>query len=115
MQLIPLHTFGAYYNSAGEALFTGAFLGIGIVGVCGLSVLELSIIASFATLGTVFDHCQSEYWGATEPSHHEIHHNVCSDCNFAQTFSPFLDYVFGTRYEDVLVSEMGEEGGGSVD
>ncbi|GMI36674.1 hypothetical protein TeGR_g8223 [Tetraparma gracilis] len=31
-RLIPLHTLGAYYNSAGEALFTGSFLGVVLVG-----------------------------------------------------------------------------------
>ena len=114
-QLIPLHTFGAYYNSAGEALFTGSFLGMGMVGVLQLSILEMAIVASFATVCTVFDHCPSSFWGGATsgaPSHHEIHHNVCSDCNFAQPFTPFLDYVFGTRYEDVLRRRKEEEGGG---
>ncbi|GMI06556.1 hypothetical protein TrLO_g4082 [Triparma laevis f. longispina] len=35
-------------------------------------------------------------------SDHEIHHNVCPGSNFSQPFSPLLDYVFGTRFIDVM-------------
>lgn len=78
----------------------------------------MSTVASIGAVATVFDHCPASFWGGASapPSHHEIHHNVCSDCNFAQPFSPFLDYVFGTRYEDVLrrreAEKLRKKGGG---
>jgi sterol desaturase/sphingolipid hydroxylase (fatty acid hydroxylase superfamily) len=106
--LVSLHTFGTYLNSAGEALFTGSILGVTLVGVCGLSVLELALTTAFATAFTTFDHCPSSFWGvqSVTPSHHEIHHNVNSECNFSQPFSPFLDYAFGTRHVDVMAKKQ---------
>ena len=111
--LNPLHTFGAYYNSAGEALFTGPILGICMVGLAGLSVFEVSAVAGLASVCTVFDHAPGEFFGRKgvreSESHHEIHHDVCSECNFSQPFTPFLDWAFGTRYEDVLKRQMKEK------
>ena len=70
--------------------------------VLGCSILEVSLVSAVATVFTVLEHTPSTFWSAAELSHHEIHHNVCSESNFAQPFTPFLDYVFGTRYEDVM-------------
>jgi hypothetical protein len=105
--LIPVHTFGAYYNSAFEALFLGGCLGVFSIVVCGLSVLELSIAASIGTFFTVLDHTPAAFFSGEEGdlSDHEIHHNVCSNCNFSQPFWPFLDWLFGTRFEDVMRKE----------
>lgn len=103
--LIPVHTFGAYYNSAFEALFLGGCLALVSIGYCGLSVLELSIAASIGTFFTVLDHTPATFFGHEGLSDHEIHHNVCSNCNFSQPFWPFLDWLFGTRFEDVMRKE----------
>ncbi|GMH66385.1 hypothetical protein TrRE_jg9855 [Triparma retinervis] len=105
--LIPVHTFGAYYNSAFEALFLGGCLGVISIALCGLSVLELSIAASVGTFFTVLDHTPAAFFSGEEGdlSDHEIHHNVCSNCNFSQPFWPLLDWLFGTRFEDVMRKE----------
>jgi len=103
--LIPVHTFGAYYNSSFEALFLGGTLAMAAIGGCGLSVLELSISASFGTFMTVLDHTPAAFYGIDGLSDHEIHHNVCSNCNFSQPFWPFLDWLFATRFEDVMRRE----------
>ncbi len=96
--LKPLHTFGAYYNSTPEALFTGSILGLFLVVIGGLSALEVAVVSSAGTIATVFDHCPSK--PGLPPSHHEIHHNINSEVNFAQPFSPAMDWIFGTLYDD---------------
>jgi sterol desaturase/sphingolipid hydroxylase (fatty acid hydroxylase superfamily) len=98
--LIPVHTFGSDYNSVADMLSVGACLGLGTAIIAGLSVLEIAYVSTVGTICTVFDHCPSSFWGATEPSHHEIHHNVDAKANYSQPFTPFLDWLFGTLYNE---------------
>ena len=102
-QLIPLHTFGSYYNHPLDMMLVGACLGITLVHVFQLSVLETTICGCLGTICTVIDHCPGRFWdnnNETKPTltHHEIHHNVNSNANFAQPFTPFLDWLFGTLH-----------------
>lgn len=136
--LMPVHTLGAYYNSTFEAAFVGIILGVTAVGIFQLTILEISIVASFGASMTVIDHTPKRFWSSkwrqikqprSNPncpkeecgtdddsdnfndeekdemfgfSDHEIHHNVCPGSNYSQPFSPLLDYVFGTRFIDVM-------------
>jgi sterol desaturase/sphingolipid hydroxylase (fatty acid hydroxylase superfamily) len=107
--LSPVHTFGAYYNSFGEICFTGSVLGICLTQIGKLGLLETAIVSSIGTFFTIYEHTPSSFWGASDKgkrtktlSRHEIHHSICSTSNYAQPFSGFMDYLFGTRYEDVI-------------
>jgi sterol desaturase/sphingolipid hydroxylase (fatty acid hydroxylase superfamily) len=99
--LVPLHTLGSYYASVGEMLCTGIFLGL-----CNhffnLSLLETSMIATIATLLTVYDH-----WGSTNLKtktqlRHERHH-FYPKCEFGQPFFGYWDWICGTRFQDVYI------------
>lgn len=98
-KLIPVHTFGTFYNSVEEALFLGSLLGLTLVGILKLSALEISMITGFSMVMAVLDHTPSSFWGKdTPPSHHEIHHNINPNTNFSQPFTPFMDWLCGTLY-----------------
>jgi sterol desaturase/sphingolipid hydroxylase (fatty acid hydroxylase superfamily) len=98
--LIPLHTFGSYYNSLADVLSVGACLGVATTVMAGLSCMEIAYVSTVGTICTVVDHCPSSFWGATEPSHHEVHHNVDTKANYSQPFTPFLDWLFGTLHDE---------------
>jgi sterol desaturase/sphingolipid hydroxylase (fatty acid hydroxylase superfamily) len=98
-RLVPVHTLGAYFNDPREVLFTGFFLTIFLVLIGGLSLLEVSIVASIGTVFTILDHCPS----SSGVSRHERHHTIGPNADFSQPFSGFYDYLFKTRYQDVYI------------
>lgn len=124
-KLIPVHTFGSYYNSMYEVAYVGAGLGLMLVAILKLSVAEVSLVSCIGTVFTVWDHTPTDFPFRdvfdiekhfnflfmisnnvhSTLSDHEIHHNVCSRSNYSQPFWIGLDWAFGTRYEDVLRKE----------
>jgi sterol desaturase/sphingolipid hydroxylase (fatty acid hydroxylase superfamily) len=112
-RLVPVHTLGAYFNDPREVMFTGAILGFFLVVIGGLSILEISIVASIGTIFTIFDHCPS-FHGNSHPSmlanmhshessRHERHHTIGPNADFSQPFTGFYDFLFKTRYQDVYL------------
>ncbi len=74
------------------------------MGILGMSALETSLLTGFTMVLAVLDHTPSSFLGSfrgggdIKLSHHEIHHNVDSKCNYSQPFTPFMDWLFGTLY-----------------
>jgi sterol desaturase/sphingolipid hydroxylase (fatty acid hydroxylase superfamily) len=97
--LVPIHSLGAYYNDIREIFFTGSVLGV-TLSLLHLSLLEQSVVSTWATICTVMDHCPSHQPRDKLPRH-ERHHVRCISADFSQPFTGILDWVFGTRYEDV--------------
>lgn len=110
--LIPVHTLGSYYNSLPEMCYTGIFLGLTAIVLCGLSLAEIAVCASLGAIMTILDHCPitfirrtpflSYFAGSEAFSTHEIHHSICPSSNYSQPFSTVFDVVFGTDFETVM-------------
>jgi sterol desaturase/sphingolipid hydroxylase (fatty acid hydroxylase superfamily) len=98
-RLVPVHTLGAYFNDPREVMFTGTILGFFLVVIGGLSILEISIVASVGTVFTIFDHCPSSH----DISRHERHHTSGPNADFSQPFTGFYDFLFKTRHQDVYL------------
>ncbi len=110
-KLIGVHTLGTFYNDIRETLITGTLLGLGLVGVLGLTVPEVSILSSIGTVFTIWDHWPSSSLNSSSNSslsssltitrsRHEIHHTT-GKSDFCQPFSPLFDIIFKTRQQDL--------------
>ena len=96
-----VHTLGTFYNDIRELLFTGTLISCVLIGILGLTVPELSCTFCIAVVFNIYDHWPEK---STENrlSRHQIHH-LYHKTDFGQPFSPLLDYVFKTRWQDNFI------------
>lgn len=86
-------SFGALYNSWGEAVLTGGI--ITNVFLLWFSVEEYCYVLCLANVATVMDHVQ--YFDSLKNRHHRLHHELYPGRNFQQPFFTFWDDLFHTR------------------
>jgi len=87
-------SFGALYNSWGEAVLTGGII-TNVFVLLGFSVEEYCYVLCLANVATVMDHVQ--FFDSLKNRHHRLHHELHPNRNFQQPFFTFWDDLFHTR------------------